>query len=307
MQPQTEQLITRNYSQASSEFLRHCQIKGLSSHTVAYYVKELKQNGRALADIDAPLNDIRLLTADHIEGFVVNQQELGRAVSTINSRLRAGHTFFVYCLRKGYVDHNPYAGVSKLKERHKIGATLTKKQLKRLLSAPDVTTFTGLRDLTIMLSFTQIGCRLAELAALRVQDVSFDGKGAVSIQEAKNRYARRIPLTKQLRAVLKTYIEERGALDTDSLFVSLDNRPFSARSIQERLAFYGDKSGVSREVNVSPHVFRRTFCRLKVEAGTNIFVLQRLTGHNSLEVLRRYVQIYGKDLEEAVEMGFEDM
>jgi integrase/recombinase XerD len=58
-------------------------------------------------------------------------------------------------------------------------------------------------------------------------------------------------------------------------------------------------------VSVSPHAFRRTFCRLKVEAGTNLFVLQRLTGHQSLEILKRYVEIYGTDLEDAIEQGID--
>jgi len=80
-------------------------------------------------------------------------------------------------------------------------------------------------------------------------------------------------------------MEERGVLDTDALFISVENKPFHARSIQDRLRHYGMQTGVSKEVTVSPHAFRRTFCRLKVEAGTNIFVLQRLTGHQSLEPL----------------------
>ncbi|KMY51776.1 tyrosine-type recombinase/integrase [Peribacillus loiseleuriae] len=89
------------------------------------------------------------------------------------------------------------------------------------------------------------------------------------------------------------------------LFVNVENQPLSARSIQAEIRRYGKSSGVSESVTVSPHAFRRTFCRLKVEAGTNIFVLQRLTGHQSLEILKRYVEIYGRDLEAAIEMGFE--
>lgn len=156
-----------------------------------------------------------------------------------------------------------------------------------------------------MLTLAHTGVRLTELTSLRVQDVSFDDRGAINVQRAKNRYARRIPLTARLRTVLKAYMEERGVLDTDKLFISVENQPFNNRSVQDRLKHYGDMTGVSKEVKVNPHAFRRTFARLKVEAGTNIFVLQRLTGHQSLEILKRYVQIYGKDLEDAIEGGFE--
>lgn len=113
-------------------------------------------------------------------------------------------------------------------------------------------------------------------------------------------------MTKRLKTVLKAYVVERGLLEeTDALFVSVENGPINARTVQERLKHYGVVSMVENEVPVSPHAFRRTFCRLKVEAGVNLFVLQRLTGHSDLEMLQRYVQIYGKDLEQAIEKGFE--
>lgn len=302
-----ENVKISNYKNAASEFLRQCQIKGLSEHTIDFYEKELKQTRRAFAEIEAPLDDLRKIRSEHIEQFIEYQQSIGRAVNTINSRLRAGRTFFNFCKRKGYIADNPYDGISQLKKRHTVGPTFTKRQLKKLLDAPDTSTFIGLRDLAMMLTLAHTGIRLTELISLRVQDVSFENKGAINVQRAKNRYARRIPLTAHLRTVLKAYMEERGTLDTDALFITVENRPIGDRSVQERIAQYGEQTRVDLEVTVSPHAFRRTFCRLKVEAGTNIFVLQRLTGHQSLEVLKRYVEIYGKDLEDAIEDGFEDI
>lgn len=294
-----------SFRKATADFLKHCRIKGLAPDSIKFYDKELKQIGRSLAEIDTPLLDVNTIKTIHIENFIEYQQSLGRAVSTINSRLRAGRTFFNFCVSKKYVNDNPFDGIQQLKARHEIGATFTRRQLKKLIEAPDVKTFVGLRNLAVILTLAHTGIRLSELTSLRVQDVTFEGKGAINVQRAKNRYARRIPLTKRLRMVLRAYIEERGAIDTDMLFVTVEEQPISGRSIQSMLKQYGDITGVSKEVVVSPHAFRRTFCRLKVEAGTNIFVLQRLTGHSSLEILKRYVQIYGKDLEEAIEKGFE--
>lgn len=138
------------------------------------------------------------------------------------------------------------------KINNEVGATFTKQQLKLLLDAPDLTTFIGLRDIAIMFTFAHTGIRLTELTSLRLKDVSFDGKGAINVH--------RIPLTKRLRAVLKAYIQERGVLDTDILFISVENQPIGARSIQDRLRHYGKVTGVGNEVNVCPHAFRRTFC-----------------------------------------------
>lgn len=140
---------TSTFHKATTEFLKHCRIKGLSSATVKFYQKELKMVGRALSEISAPLLDIRKIKTAHIENFIEHQQELGRAVNTINSRLRAGRTFFNFCLKKKYVNANPFDGIGQLKKRHEVGATFTKQQLKRLLNAPDVSSFVGLRDLAV--------------------------------------------------------------------------------------------------------------------------------------------------------------
>ncbi|SDM72993.1 tyrosine-type recombinase/integrase [Bacillus sp. OK048] len=296
---------SKDFQKASEEFLKHCKIKGLSPDTVKFYEKELKGLFRALVELEVPLLDVRTLKLNDIENWVEYMLEMKRAVSSINSRMRAGRTFMNFCLKKSYVDQNPFDGVSQLKKRHTVGATLTKGQLEKLLNTPDITQFVGLRDLAIMLTFAHVGLRLKELCSIKVQDLSFDGKGEVIIQQAKNRYARRVPMTKRLKTVLKAYVEERGVLDNDTLFVSVENASISPRTVQERLKHYGVVSKVENDISVSPHAFRRTFCRLKVEAGVNLFVLQRLTGHSDLEMLQRYVQIYGKDLEQAIEKGFE--
>ncbi|MEH7075793.1 tyrosine-type recombinase/integrase [Neobacillus drentensis] len=302
---QQQEQPSKDFQKASEEFLKHCKIKGLSPDTIQFYQKELKGLSRALVEIDVLLNDLRTIKTQDIENWVEYMLEINRAVSSINARMRAGRTFMNYCLKKGYIDKNPFEGVSQLRKRHTVGATFTKRQLERLLNAPDITQFVGLRDLAIMLTFAHVGLRLKELCSIKVQDISFDGKGEVIIQQAKNRYARRVPMTNRLRKVLKAYIEERGILDNDALFVSVENASINARTVQERMKHYGVVSKVEDEVSVSPHAFRRTFCRLKVEAGVNLFVLQRLTGHSDLEMLQRYVQIYGKDLEQAIEKGFE--
>jgi integrase/recombinase XerD len=296
---------SKSFVEASEEFFKHCRIKGLSPDTVKFYQKELKGLFRALFEIDVPLSEMKVIKTQDVENWIEFMLEHNRAVSSINARMRTGKTFFNFCLKKGYVDKNPFAGVLQLKKRHTVGATFTKRQLEKLLDAPDITQFVGLRDLAIMLTFAHVGLRLKELYSLNVQDISFEGKGEVIIQQAKNRYARRIPMTKRLRTVLKAYVEERGVLETNALFISVENDPISPRTVQERVKHYGVVSKVDKDVPVSPHAFRRTFCRLKVEAGVNLFVLQRLTGHSDLEMLQRYVQIYGKDLEQAIEKGFE--
>jgi len=48
---------------------------------------------------------------------------------------------------------------------------------------------------------------------------------------------------------------------------------------------------------LSPHVFRHTFAKRNILAGMDAFSLAALLGHQDLTVTRRYVNLWGNDLE----------
>lgn len=52
-------------------------------------------------------------------------------------------------------------------------------------------------------------------------------------------------------------------------------------------------------IQSSPHFLRRTFAINYLWSGGNLFTLQQLIGHESLEVLRRYCTVAEADLEAA--------
>lgn len=175
----------KDFQQASEEFFKHCRIKGLSPDTVLFYQKELKGLFRAWAEINVSLNDVRILTTQDLENWVEYMLDHNRAISSINARLRAGRTFMNYCLKKDYIDKNPFDGIQQLKKRHTVGATFTKKQLNKLLDTPNITQFVGLRDLAIMLTFAHVGLRLKELCSLKFKTFPLKDQGKLLSNKRK--------------------------------------------------------------------------------------------------------------------------
>lgn len=294
-----------SFDAAVSTFLDFAGMRGLSEHTVSSYAKEIKQLRSYFLESEIDLDDVAKLNAGHYESFVRSQLERGFAHSTINTRLRTAKIFGNFCVRKGYFDHNHASDVQTLRVRKQIGDTFTKSQLKRLLAEPDISTFEGVRDLTIMMLFADTGIRLSELTAVCTNDVIFADK-SVNVQRTKNGYARRIPLTKRLQAILKAYLRVRGITDdTDALFITGEDKPLDPRSIQFQIRKHGKEADLLSEVQCSPHVFRRTFAKFKVQAGVDIFTLQALMGHSDISELKNYVAIYSTDLDAAIEKGVE--
>jgi integrase/recombinase XerD len=63
--------------------------------------------------------------------------------------------------------------------------------------------------------------------------------------------------------------------------------------LEYEIAKYNKSRGVER---TSIHVFRRNFAKQWVLNGGDIFRLQKILGHRSLDMVRRYADMYGNDL-----------
>ncbi len=292
-----------SFADAHALFLDNCKLRGLSEWTFAYYDKELKQINRELNDIDVDLSDIRKINKDDMERFIAHLNTKGFTLKTVNSRIVSAKTFFNFCRRKKFIAENPMNEINKMREKRKVGATFTKSQLRRLADTPNITTFAGLRDLAIMTTFEHTGIRVSELCGLSVSDIRFDDRDIIA-NRTKNGHGRRIPMTERLYDVLKAYMSVRGFVEgVDAVFVTSQDRAMPVVSVQYQLRMHGDKCGVRDEIQVSPHVYRRTFAKMKIQAGVNIFVLRDLMGHADIKELENYVRIYSPDLDAAIEKG----
>ena len=70
--------------------------------------------------------------------------------------------------------------------------------------------------------------------------------------------------------------------------MSLDGRPLSANAIKLLFARLGKKSGVKR---LHVHLCRHTFATNYLINGGDVFSLQQILGHSTLEMVRNYVNL----------------
>lgn len=68
------------------------------------------------------------------------------------------------------------------------------------------------------------------------------------------------------------------------------------RSIQTRFEKYKDEVGIEKQF--SPHILRHTYAKRSILAGMDAFSLAALLGHSDLSVTKKYVALWGNDLEE---------
>ena len=68
------------------------------------------------------------------------------------------------------------------------------------------------------------------------------------------------------------------------------------RGLHKMISRLGERAGVAE---AHPHRFRHTFAINFLGNGGNVFALQRILGHESLEMVTRYLSLAQTDLEKA--------
>jgi integrase/recombinase XerD len=160
----------------------------------------------------------------------------------------------------------------------------------------------GHRDQAILMVLVDTGLRAMELCSLRVKNIDLR-TGKVEIKDgreggAKGGKGRLVYLGKAARRSLSRYLAVREDGDDDDAYVfqARDDRPFNPNSLRKLIVSIADRAGVKRAY---PHRFRHTFAITYLRAGGDVFTLQAILGHSSLDMVRRYAMIAELDVENA--------
>ena len=161
---------------------------------------------------------------------------------------------------------------------------------------------TARRDQAIILTLLDAGLRASELCSLEIGDLEVK-TGRVYVKHgrsggAKYGKGRIVFLGKTARRALWRYLAERedGEDPEAPLFVGRYDRPMNKDSLRLLVRRLGEKAGVNK---CHPHRFRHTFAITYLRAGGDLFTLQALLGHSSLEMVRYYAQIAEIDIQQA--------
>ncbi|MBG9882728.1 tyrosine-type recombinase/integrase [Bacillus paralicheniformis] len=286
-----------DFETAFNSFIRECKLKNLSKHTVKYYRDELLAFRTMLErqGISTKPGDITLKIIK--ENVIVYMMEtLNRKETSINTRLRAIRAFFNFLEKDRQIYENPVRELSLLKQKKEVVETFSRDQLKDLLRQPDLGTFTGFRDYTIMLLLIETGVRVRELTDICVKDIRWEDS-QIRI-DGKGYKERLVPIQATMKRQLRNYVQIRGDVPNEALFVTIDNTPLTIRQVQNRLRKYGRKANI-KNVRCSPHTFRHTFAKMSVQNGADVFALQAVLGHTSLDMVRNYVNLFSSDVMDA--------
>jgi len=173
------------------------------------------------------------------------------------------------------------------KAQRKTIDVLTDEELRRLFACFDLRTMTGARNYAICALMLDSGLRLNEVVTLPIGAVHV--AEGYAIVDGKGNKQRMVPLGLQSRRALIRYLGRVPTVEPKApLFVKGDMIPLQQSTVKDLFRKLKTRAGIPR---LRPHLLRHSFATRYLENGGDIYSLQQILGHTSLEMVKRYVHL----------------
>ncbi len=279
----------RIYTTALNILRRFLERKGYSTDVTRIGLEEIREFIGYLQN-----------TRAFMEHPYTGPQKKGLTGHTINCYLRAIRAFWSWLVTEEIIGLNPFDRIKILKPPKKVIIPFSEDQIRALLSVIDIKSLTGFRDWTIILTLLDAGIRVTELTELKLENVNLMQR-CLKINGKGNK-ERIVPVGISVQRALAKYINKYRPNPiyplSDNLFLSRDGMPLTPNRIQSIIERHALKAKI-QGVRTSPHTFRHTFAISYLRNGGDVFTLQRILGHETLDMVRNYVNLTQYDLQEA--------
>jgi integrase/recombinase XerD len=286
-------------------FISYCKNRNLSQVTIDGYFLKLKNFEDYLRQIGiAKINQVDTMTIREYLLFIADKkitnpmtgkvQKEGLSSYSLRNYFKAIRVFFNYLIEFEFLNENPISKLKSPKIEKKIIQTFSAEQIKSLIKVPNQRTLLGYRDYAIMLTLLDTGMRVSELINLKIEDINWNEN--LLLVMGKGRKERFVPFSSRLKRVLFKYLQLRRHLENDYLFVNRFGDALNRNRVLKMISKYGKLAKITK-VRVSPHTFRHTFAKMWILNGGDVFSLQKILGHTTMDMVRNYVNLASSDVQ----------
>ena len=295
-------------------------VKNLSGNTILSYRDAFRlllmfcRDARKLPPekLSFKMIDDKLIT-DFLEW---TENERGCSIATRNQRLVAVHAFFRYvqvqepgqiylCQRILQIPCKKY--------QQQIVQHLNPEQTRNLLAAPDSSTRSGRRDMTLLSVLYDTGARVQELCDLRVRDIRLDNPAAITLT-GKGRKTRHVPIMGNTVELLRSYMDENNLFQNGKfdapLFFNQRHTKLSRGGVNYILQKYAAKTlqnCLSEQKLPSAHVVRHSKAMHLYQSGINLVYIRDILGHVDISTTDIYARADTESKRKELERAYPDI
>lgn len=292
-----------NYTlkQAAQGFMLHIESRRLKPGTLADYANTLRKFQDVVPG-DTPLDEI---TRDQLRRFLSAFPAL--SAKTILNYHTGLSAFWTWAVDEELAREHIPRQVQPPKPDQREIIPFTHEQIQSMLYACDFTgaykragnsirtrnrRTTALRDRAIIFLLFDTGLRASELCGIKINEIDLtDCTVPVWGKGGKQRVISFSSKTaKAIWQYLKTRPDHRPA---EPLFITIQDNPLDRSQLRKVISTIGKRAGVEE---AHPHRFRHTFAIEFLRNGGNIFALQKMLGHSTLDMVKRYLALASTDV-----------
>lgn len=292
------------------DFLDYLEVeRGLSNNTQINYARYLKKFSLWLEMKNKENLLPHELTTDDIWNY---RLYLARYIDKKNKPLsKQTQNYYLIALRSllSYFSDKDIQSIpaDKIKlpkdaQKEKSIKFLTLDQIERLLTAPTTSDAQGLRDRAILETLFSTGLRVAELAALNVEQF----KNIKNINDleitviGKGNHPRTVYFSERALSWIKKYLDTRDD-DYKALFINYRSRKDSdkrltVRSIERIVKHYSTLANVP--FFTTPHTLRHSMATDLLNQGVDLRIIQEFLGHRNISTTQVYTHVTNKKLKD---------
>ncbi len=288
-------MCTTDLDDAVRSYTLYCKSKGLAEKTLETYSYALKhlRDHLSVNGTSPPMP-----TTNELRAFIQSMLDKGLSRGTIRIRMRAIRAFCNFLEREEIIEASPMKDAEIPKVPARYPEIISNAQARKLMSAARRTTWTGIRNRSMLGMFLDTGMRLSELIGLDLEDVDLRS-GTVRIRSGKGDKERHVYMGRALLRTMRKWIEVRGFHQEGTPFyLTKDGNRLDLRNVErivERIAKRANLSGI----RITPHILRHTFATHYIQNGGDPFSLQRILGHSDIKTTMIYVNLAEVGLQEA--------
>jgi len=149
-----------SYDELLRTFILDCKSKNLSPLTLRFYQDSARQMQEAFQAQQITLDIYNLSLRETKNHFIAYLFDQGKSDNTVNGRMNAMKQFLRFLFKEGWITENISESLHVVKAEKLMLQTFTKEQVASLLEQPNLKTFTGYRDFTMMVLLLATGMRI---------------------------------------------------------------------------------------------------------------------------------------------------
>ncbi|MFC1958566.1 tyrosine-type recombinase/integrase [Chloroflexota bacterium] len=278
-------------------FILTCQVEGKSPNTVTFYKGILDRYTWYLNEFN--LDEVTPMTIRSFLGYIQSTEHRWGSNNSRANR-KAGQVtvqryytglkvFFNWCVVEDYLVTSPMATLKKPKAPKKVVKAISAQDITKLLSAVNGRDFNSIRNKAVLLIALDSGLRLSEITNLKLSDV----RSEILTVMGKGSKQRVVRIGAKAQKAIWRYIMVREPVTDgcEALWVSRNGQSMGVSGIQQMVVKLGNRLGIK----VSPHRLRHSFALHYLRNGGDVFTLQTLLGHSTLEIVKGYLGSLSSD------------